>query len=233
MLPPEITKTWEIAILGVLWGPGNQSGIQCFFMILWISESFSLYLLVKNSFNFKLGFFTYFQYISGGIIRKNILRSDYHSARWHWCKKDQKNFPQTSNKVFSQCLIVNSLFLWTFMVQRFCKNSFSGSESRKNNISVKNHLFCRKSLRITGFHELTSKLLSIFAGLIIHNCVVFNLWDISFHYFIYKLIETTRNNFIKNKERKPWYVFKSSVFKSFQWWSNCSKLKIEFLLVSA
>ena len=42
-------------------------------MILWISESFSLYLLVKNNFNFKLVFFTYFEYISGGIIRKNIF----------------------------------------------------------------------------------------------------------------------------------------------------------------
>ena len=27
ILPPEITKTWETAILGVLWGPGNQFGI--------------------------------------------------------------------------------------------------------------------------------------------------------------------------------------------------------------
>ena len=123
------------------WGSGTQCGIQWFFMILWISESFSLYLLVKNSFNFKLGFFTYFEYISGGIIRKNILRSDCHSARWHWCKKYQKNFPQTSHKVFSQFLIVNSSFLWAFMVQSFCKNSFLGSESRKNNISVKKSSF--------------------------------------------------------------------------------------------
>ena len=46
---PEITKMWEIAISEVLWGPGNQCEIQCFFMILWISESFCLYLLVKNS----------------------------------------------------------------------------------------------------------------------------------------------------------------------------------------
>ena len=122
--------------VGVLWEPGNQCGIQWFFMILWISESFSLYLLVKNSFNFKLGFFTYFEYISGGIIRKNILRSDYHSAKWYWCKKDQKNLPQTSHKIFSQCLIVNSSLLWAFMVQNFCKNSFSGGKSRKNGIPV-------------------------------------------------------------------------------------------------
>ena len=83
---------------GVLWGPGNIYAYQWFFMILWISESFSL--LVKNSLNFlKLGFFTYFEYISEGILRKNILRSDYHSARWYWCKKDQKNLPQTSHNL--------------------------------------------------------------------------------------------------------------------------------------
>ena len=83
ILPPKITRMWKSAILGVLWGPGNQCGIQCFFTILWISQAFSLYLLVKNSFNFKLCFFTYFEYISGGIIRKNILHSDYHSAKWY------------------------------------------------------------------------------------------------------------------------------------------------------
>ena len=147
MLPPEITKTWEIAISGGTMGAWEPKWNSMLFMILWISESFSLYplvkiyLLVKNSFNFKLGFFTYFEYISGGIIRKNILRSDCHSARWHWCKKYQKNFPQTSHKVFSQFLIVNSSFLWAFMVQSFCKNSFLGSESRKNNISVKKSSF--------------------------------------------------------------------------------------------
>ena len=68
---------------GYFGGPEKQCGIPWFFMILWISESFSLCLLVKNSFNFKLGFFTYFEYISGGIIRKNILCSDYHGARWY------------------------------------------------------------------------------------------------------------------------------------------------------
>ena len=109
--------------------PSNQCGIQWLFMTLWISESFSLYLLVKNSFNFKLGFFTYFEYISGSIIRKNILHSNYHSARWYWCKKDQKNAPQTSHKTFSQCLIVNSPFLWAFMFQNVWKNLFSGSRN--------------------------------------------------------------------------------------------------------
>ena len=37
----------------------------------------------------------------------------------------------------------------------------------------KNHLFfTKKSPRITGFHELTPKVLSIFAGLILHVCGV-------------------------------------------------------------
>ena len=123
ILPPEILKTWEIAILGVLWRPGNQYGILWFFMILWRSESSSFYLLVKNSFNFKLGFFTYFEYISWGIIRKNILSSDYHSARWYWCKKDHifvltyftwhitshyfTKTLQTSHYIFSQYFFVN------------------------------------------------------------------------------------------------------------------------------
>ena len=105
-------------------------------MILWISESLSLYLLVKNSFNFKLGFFTYFEYISGGTIRKDILHSDYHSASWYWCKKDQKNLKQTSHRSFSKCLIVNSSLLWPFMIPNFCKNSFSGGKSKKNSIPV-------------------------------------------------------------------------------------------------
>ena len=91
ILPPEITKTWEIAIFGVFLGAWEPM----FFMILWISGSFNLYLLVVNSFNFELGFFTHFGHISGGIIRKNILHSDCHSVRWYWYKKDQKNHSQT------------------------------------------------------------------------------------------------------------------------------------------
>ena len=121
---------------GVLWGPRNQCGILWFFMVLWISKSFSLYLLIKINFNCKLGFFTYFKYISGGIIRKNILRQGYHSARWYWCKKVQKNLTQTWDKFFFPTLIVNSLLLWAFMVQNFFKNSFSGGKSRKNDIPV-------------------------------------------------------------------------------------------------
>ena len=76
-----------------------------------------------KQFNFKLGFFHLFWIYFRGIIRKNILRSDFHSNRWHWSKKDQKNLPQTSHKFFSQCLIVNfSLLLWAFTVQNFSKN---------------------------------------------------------------------------------------------------------------
>ena len=62
-------------------------------MIFWISESFNLYLLVKNSFNFKLGFFTYFEYISGGIIRKNIyfqitmVPGDTSNPQNYWWQK--------------------------------------------------------------------------------------------------------------------------------------------------
>ena len=55
--------------------------------------------------------------------------------------------------------------------------------------------------------------------------MVFNLRDISFHYFIYQFIKITRSNCIKTKKRRPWYVLKSSVFKSL-------KLKNKFLLVS-
>ena len=128
ILLPEITKSWELAICrggGVLWRPGNQCGIQCFFMILWISESSSLNLLVKNTFNLKLGFFTYFEYISGVIIRKDILCLDYYSARWYSCKKDQRNLPQTSHKVFFSTLncefftvmsICGSKLLWKFIL---------------------------------------------------------------------------------------------------------------------
>ena len=99
--PLKSQKHEKLLFWGVLCGPGNQCGIQWFFMILWISESFSLYFLVNNSFNFKLGFFTYFEYISGIIIRKNILCTDYHSATWYCCKKDKKNLPQTSHEIFS------------------------------------------------------------------------------------------------------------------------------------
>ena len=115
-------------------------------MILGISESFtfSLNLLIENSFIFKQDFFTYFEYFSGGIIRKDILHSDYHSARWYWCKKDQKNLPQTSHTIFPECLIVNPLFLWAFTVESFCKNPFSGVKVEKGHFCNKNNLFLPK-----------------------------------------------------------------------------------------
>ena len=116
ILPPEITEMWEIASLEGTFGTWEPMFNSMVFYDFVNFESFSLYLLVKNSFNFKLGFFTCFEYISAGIIRKNILHSDYYSARWYRCKKDQKNLSQTSHKFFSQCLIVNSSLLWVFMV---------------------------------------------------------------------------------------------------------------------
>ena len=52
---------------------GTNVEFNGFIMISWISESFSPYLLIKSSFNFKLVFFTSFEYNLGGIIRKNIF----------------------------------------------------------------------------------------------------------------------------------------------------------------
>ena len=77
ILPPEITKMWEIAIFwGTLgaWEPICNSMVFYDFVDFWMFHS--LYLLVKNSFDSKLCFFTYFEYISGSIIRKIILLSD-------------------------------------------------------------------------------------------------------------------------------------------------------------
>ena len=172
LYPAKSQKCEKLLFLGLLCVPRNQCGIQLCFMILWIFESFNLCVLVKNNLNFKLDFSTYFVYISGCIIRRKhfmfILR---YGARWYWCKKDQKNLPQTSHKIFCQYLIVNSSLLWAFMAQNFCKNSFSEAKSRK-----KAYLYLpflrKKSPRTTGFHELTPKLLSIFAGLILHSCGV-------------------------------------------------------------
>ena len=135
--PLKSQKCEKLLFWGVLLGPGNQCGIQWFFMILWISESFSLYLLVKNSFNFKLGFFTCFEYTSAGIIRKTfciqitIVPGDIDA------KKTRKTFHKLQiYKFFSQCLIVISSLLWAFMVQSNCKKSFSRGKSRKNDIPV-------------------------------------------------------------------------------------------------
>ena len=48
ILPPVIIKTWEIAIFWVLWGPGNQCGIQWYFTILWISQVSASIIWVKT-----------------------------------------------------------------------------------------------------------------------------------------------------------------------------------------
>ena len=103
ILPPEITKKWGIAFFWrgmVLWGPGNQYWIQWFFMILWISEISSLYFLVQNSFKFKLGFFIILNIFWGIRSEKTFSLSDYHSARWYYPKKDQKNFHKLHIKFF-------------------------------------------------------------------------------------------------------------------------------------
>ena len=59
------------------------------------------------------------------------------------------------------------------MVENIWKNSFSGGKSRKNGIPViKSPFLCKLSPRITGFHDLTPKLLSILVGLILYRCGV-------------------------------------------------------------
>ena len=114
--------------MGVLRGPGNQCGIQWFFIIFW---SFSLYLLVKNSFNLKLGFLIYFEYISSDFfffyVQITLVPGDIDA------KKTRKTFHHIT---FFQRLVVTSSLLWAFMVQNFCKNLFSGGKSRKNGIPV-------------------------------------------------------------------------------------------------
>ena len=107
MLPPEITKTCEIAILGDNlgnWEPMWNSMFFYDFVNFWKFQSL-------NWFNFKLGFFTYFEYILGGIIRQNILHSDYHSARWYWCKKTRKTFHKLDINVF--LFVAEFLKLWS------------------------------------------------------------------------------------------------------------------------
>ena len=109
-----------------------------FFMILWISESFSLYLLVENSFNFKLGFHLFWMYFKRYYQKKTfyvkitIVPGDIDA------KKSRKIFDKPEINFFSWCLIVNSSLLWAFVVQNFCKNSFSGGKKKveKNGILV-------------------------------------------------------------------------------------------------
>ena len=72
ILPPEITKTWEITILGGTLGAWEPmwNSMAYDFLDFWKFQPLSF--LVKNRFNFKLGFFTYLEYISGGIIKKTF-----------------------------------------------------------------------------------------------------------------------------------------------------------------
>ena len=117
--------------LVVLWGPGTQCGIQWFFMILWISESFSLCLLFKNSFNFKL-----ILNISQGLSSEKTFYVQITIVPGNTdAKKTRKTFHRL-RKIFSQCLIMISSLLWAFMVQNFCKNLFSGGKSKQNGIPI-------------------------------------------------------------------------------------------------
>ena len=73
ILPPEITKTWEIAILvdnlGT-WEPMWNSMVFYDFVNFWKFQSL-------NCFNFKLGFSHLFWIYFRGIIRQNIVHSEY------------------------------------------------------------------------------------------------------------------------------------------------------------
>ena len=95
-----LQKREKLLFLGVLWGPGSQCGIPWFFMILWISESFSLYLFVKNRFNFKLGFYTYFEYISWDIITKTFYIQITIVSGDIDVKKARKTFHKLHIKIF-------------------------------------------------------------------------------------------------------------------------------------
>ena len=127
---------WGIAIFGELWGPENQCGIPWFFMISWISESFSLYLLDKSSFNFKLFFFHLIGNFRGYhqkkyfIFRLPLVSGDIDA------KKRPEKLSQTLHKHFSHCLIVISSLLWAFMIQNLGENSCSGGKSTKYGVPV-------------------------------------------------------------------------------------------------
>ena len=67
--------------------------------IFWLKTVSSLYLLVKNSFNFKLGFLLILNLIQGALAEKKFL-TDYHSTRWYWCKNPRKTFHKLHIKFF-------------------------------------------------------------------------------------------------------------------------------------
>ena len=153
--PLKSQKREKLLFWGYFGGLGTNGEFNDFydFVNFW---SFSLYLLVRNSFNFKLGFFTYFEYISVGIIRKDILCSYYYSARWYWRKKGQKNLLQTSHNFFSM-LGCEFLIVMSISVQNICKNSFSGGKSRKNGIPVIKITFLKKILQKYRFPWVNTK----------------------------------------------------------------------------
>ena len=128
ILPSEITKTQEIAIFGGTLGTWEP-------MWNWIV----FYLLVKNSFNFKLGFFNYFFFslIFIYFFTTSVLSSEktfYIQITMvpgdTDAKKTRKTFHKLHINFFFSRLNCNSS-LWVFMVQDLCKNSFSGGKSRK------------------------------------------------------------------------------------------------------
>ena len=115
------------------------------FMILWISESFSLYLLVKNSFNFKVGFFSYVEHISRVSSGKSFYVQITIVPRHIDAKKTRKNFHKLHMSFFSLCLAVNSSLLWAFVIQNFWKIYFEGIKVEKWHSCNKNHLFFAKN----------------------------------------------------------------------------------------
>ena len=59
-----------------------------------------------------------------------------------WLRTETPSTNFTKN--FFSILFLNSSLLWAFMVQNFCKNSFSGGKSRKTGIPViKTTILCK------------------------------------------------------------------------------------------
>ena len=126
ILPPEIPKMCKIANV-------ELHGFLRFYEFLKVSVSiFWLKTVLTLNYVFSL-ILSIFQRVSSGktfYVQITIVPGDNDA------KKTQKNLPQTSHKFFSQCFITNFSLTWTFMVQTFCKNSFSGDKSRKKSIPV-------------------------------------------------------------------------------------------------
>ena len=123
-------KTWDIAIFWGNLGLGTNVEFNDF---LWFCKflkvSASIFWL-KNSFKFKLGFSLILNILQGVSSEKNILCSDWHGARWYWCKKDQKKLSQTSHRI-CHGLIVNSSLLWALWFKTFVKIHFQGVKVEK------------------------------------------------------------------------------------------------------